>query len=93
MVKVGLNQSVKLTLLCERLPFYGPATLVFWIGEAAVQACKDEIAVTHFARALVQGDIRGAKGISLLLSRSRLGPAGKWSDLIARELKKGGVEF
>ncbi|UYK67865.1 SEL1-like repeat protein [Xanthomonas sacchari] len=89
----GTKSKRKANALMRKASLLGSGDASVWIGETAMQECKDEIAVTYFARALVQGDIRGARGISLLLSRSRFGSAGKWGDLIARELKKGGVKL
>ncbi|MDL5367281.1 tetratricopeptide repeat protein [Xanthomonas sp. NCPPB 2654] len=87
----GAKSSRKAGSLMRKASCFGSSDASIWIGETAMRNGQGDVAITYFTRALAQGDLRGARGISLLLADSQFGPVKKWGSLISEELKRSGV--
>jgi TPR repeat protein len=87
----GAKSSRKAGSLMRRASYLGSSDASIWIGESAMRDGQCDVAVTYFTRALVQGDLRGVRGISLLLADSQFESTKKLGFLISEELKKSGV--
>lgn len=66
----------------------GSSDATIWLAETALQAIKFNDACRLFSLALVQGDIRGLRGIGRILERCDESSVKKLSEIILKELEK-----
>ncbi|WP_242112272.1 tetratricopeptide repeat protein [Luteimonas aquatica] len=75
----------------RKASLFGSSDATIWLAESACEMKKIEIATHYFALAVVQGDIRGLRGIAIILE-SHTDPLCKAIALrIFRVLQKRGV--
>lgn len=87
----GVKSIRKGRSLMRKASNLGSSDASIWIGETAMRSEQGDVAIKYFTRALVQGDLRGARGISLMLCDSGFGAVANWGFLISKELKKSGI--
>jgi TPR repeat protein len=90
----GGKKSKKMAIRwMQKASSLGSSDASVWFGEVALEASNYKAAYRYFSIAIAQGDMRGIRGIAILLSKSNDPDVMKGSKVIKRELKRLGVNM